>query len=358
MLRPSLWILLAGLLALSVAFACQTPAEPPEDTVKVFLKALERDDYPGMAKLVIGGKPEYKFSKLRSKDHYYHQAVSRVEFTILDSKMDGDTATVTIKWRFSTKGDQDRGGGNNKEVVPLKLIDGQWLIVPYTKQSPSGYFIEELADVLSNPENEFVRLESAFSGTRNISATESQLGKERAEFMSAALNAEGPNEEYVPYSGYKSMTMVEHTLVFWPVGRADEVIFNMGLEQADYFTCWRKVNGKPKRLWQVKVGKLGKRKAPYDGTLAKWLAKAGDWPVKTNAEMIQMLKVKQPYAAYIEVGAIGSFMCWVMHPDGSSDPKKSKYGLDNTMQDSYQAFNQGFFVTPEESMIMAAAKPR
>jgi hypothetical protein len=145
--------------------------------------------------------------------------------------------------------------------------------------------------------------------------------------------------------------------VLWPVGRSDEVFFLFGGEQNTYFTGWRRVGGKPKRLWQVTLPKKGgSGKTPASGTLAKWLFEnTGKMPTRMPKAMRDALGVVRPYAAYIEVAAIGSFLCWVVFADGTVKPGAARLDNESTMQDSHQLWEQGFFITPDEEFLLAPA---
>ncbi|MBN9501054.1 MAG: hypothetical protein BGO01_02500 [Armatimonadetes bacterium 55-13] len=326
----------------------------PEDTVRLFSKALLAKDFSAMARLVVGGKPDFDFAKIREDDSEWDRVYKRFEVTVKSVSLDGDKATVVIDYKYSEP-DGD-GGGTKGEKVPLQKVDGEWKIVPYTKRSPTGYYFETLANVLANPEQALARNLAIYGPTRNVSEAEIRLGKERSDFLSAIFEASDKHEdEDLPYSGYKSMTMVEHTLMLWPAGRGDEVVFDMGLETGRYLTAWRKVDGKAKRLWQYRMKEQKSGGKPAAGTLAAWFEISEKGFAGRNAEFRKMLSARRPYAAYIEVGAIGSFICYVVKEDGTADPTKSRYSEESTMQDSHQAWTRGFFVTPEESMILASS---
>ncbi len=347
--------LIIGALSLAIglsAFLGNQPQTKPEDTVKAFARALAKDDFSAMARLVVGGKPEFDFSKLRGDDQ--ERAVVYVQFDlkVREVKVDGDRATVVASYTAKEKGNMYAGTAD-KEIVPLQLVEGEWKIVPYTKRTPTGYLLERMANILANPEKELDKLTQAYGPTRNIGVINKKLGQERRDFFVAILNTDGPDRNYVPYTGYKSMTMVEHTSVMWPVGKADEVIFDMGLEQGSYFTYWKKVKGKPKRIFQFELKKVNGKQSPI-GTLQIILAKSGDHLGRgQGASPTKLIQMKRPYACYIEVGAIGSFVCTVIREDGSRDPSTPGYSMEAIMQDSYQLLKKGFFITPAEQMLMA-----
>lgn len=345
-------IILAVFIVSASLFAWPKDQGKPEDTVKAFAKALAKDDFPAMARLVVGGKPDFDYRKLRGDDQERDKVYTKFDVKIKDVKVEGDRATVTFSYTSREKGD-DYDGSQAKEITPLQLVDGEWKIVPYTKRSPSGYFIEELAGILANPQAEFEMLERAYAPTRNLGEANIALGKERAKFFSDIFHVEGPERDYVPYHGYKSMTMVEHTSVMWPVGKSDEVVFDMGLEQASYLTYWKKVNGKPKRIFQYKVVDVQGKQSPF-GTLNARLARSKQQIGKgQGASPRALLEMNRAYASYIEVGAIGVFVCNVILPDGTLDPSTPGYSEHAIMQDSYQLNKRGFFITPAEQMLIA-----
>lgn len=351
MTRAFLWMLFVA----TSLYSCQSPSAPPEDTVKAFAKALAKDDFPAMARLVVEGKPDFDYRKLRGDDQQRDRVYVQFDIKVKDVKVEGDRATVTISYICREKGNE-LSGSSEKEIVPLQLVDGEWKIVPYTETSPTGYFIEELAGMLANPQAEFEMIEKAYAPTRNLGAANEKLGQDRRDFFVAILQTYGPSRNYVPYTGYKSMTMVEHTSVMWPVGKSDEVVFNMGLEQASYLTYWKKVNGKPKRIFQYKLFPVTYKLAPF-GTLNIVLSKSRyhfDKGVGENPRAL--LRLTRPYACYIEVGAIGSFVCTVTREDGSRDPSTPNYSAESIMQDSHQLFKRGFFITPAEQMLIAHPK--
>ena len=345
-------IFVAIFLVSASEFAWQKDQTKPEESVRAFAKALAKDDFPAMARLVIGGKPNFDFSKLRGDDQQLDTVYVQFDVKVKEVKVVGDRATVIVGYTAKEKGDE-YAGTSEKEIVPLQLVDGQWLIVPYTKLRPTGYFMERLANILANPEEELAKLTKAYGPTRNVGLDNIKLGLQRRDFFAAILKTDGPERNYVPYNGYKSMTMVEHTSVMWPVGKADEVVFDMGLEQGSYLTYWKKVNGKPKRIFQYEI-KDGDGKQSPIGTLETMLAKNKSRLGKgQGASPTELIRKKQVYACYIEVGAIGSFVCTVLREDGTRDPSTPNYSMEAIMQDSYQLFKRGFFITPAEEMLIA-----
>ena len=339
--------------AAATLLAWQSKPPKPEDTVRAFAKALAQDDYPAMARLVLGGKPDFDFAKLRTDDQELKTVYTRYDFTVKSVEITGDKAMVTIDSKSETKG--ERSGDNGIDKVPLQLINGEWKIIPDDMKGATGYFMERKAYVLANPEKVYAQLQLAYGPTRNVGEVEKKLGLERSRFFDEIFGMTDPTDDYnVPWHGYKSMTMVEHTLVLWPVGKADEVVFDMGLEQANYLTYWKRVNGKPKRIWQYKVTEDAKVPQRGDGTLAIWLRKGKDAVRGRLAS--ELFNKKRPYAAYIEIGAIGMFMCYVIRADGTSDPRYSRYGENAILQDSGQLVEKGFFITDEESMLLAQTK--
>lgn len=342
------------ILAISTAIIAKPnqPQGKPEDTVKAFAKALAKDDYPAMARLVVGGKQDFDFSKLRGDDQERDRVYVQFDVKVKEIKVDGDRATVIVSYIAKEKGDE-YAGTSDKEIVPLQLVEGEWKIIPYTKLSPTGYKMERLASVLANPEEEFTKLNNFYGPTRNMGAANEKLGNERREFFIAILKTDGPSRNYVPYTGYKSMTMVEHTSVMWPVGKSDEVVFDMGLEGGSYLTYWKKVNGKPKRIFQYEIKDVKGKRFPL-GTLDAVLAKGKSQLGKgQGASPTELLQKRQAYACYIEVGAIGSFVCTVTRVDGTRDPSTPNYSAEAIMQDSHQLFTRGFFITPAEEMLIA-----
>lgn len=350
--------LIAALLCLAIglsAIVWNQPQAKPEDSVKAFAKALAKDDYPAMARLVVGGKPDFDYRKLRGDDQQLDRVYVQFDVKVKEVKVEGDRATVIVSYTAKEK-EEPYAGTAEKEIIPLQLVNGEWKIVPYTKTSPTGYFIEELAGILANPQTEYEKVEKAYAPTRNIGAANEKLGQDRRDFFVAILETDGPERNYVPYTGYKSMTMVEHTSVMWPVGKSDEVLFDMGLEQASYLTYWKKVNGKPKRIFQYEFNKVTGKYSPF-GTLDTKFAKQGYRLGKgQGASPTNVIQAKRPYACYIEVGAIGSFVCTVTREDGTRDPSTPNYSEHSIMQDSYQLFKRGFFITPAEQMLIANSK--
>lgn len=343
----------AIVLALFIASAQKEKAKP-EDTVKAFAKALAKDNYPAMARLVVGGKPDFDYRKLRGDDQQLDRVYDQFDIKVKDVKVEGDRATITIGYTAREKGEEFSRSAE-KEFVPVQLVDGEWKIVPYTKSSPTGYFIEELAGILANPQAEYEMVQKSYAPTRNLGTANEKLGQERRDFFVAILKTDGPERNYVPYNGYKSMTMVEHTSVMWPVGKSDEVLFDMGLEQASYLTYWKKVNGKPKRIFQYEFKEVEGKYSPF-GTLDTKFARQGFRLGKgQGASPTEVIQAKRPYACYIEVGAIGSFVCTVTREDGTRDPSTPNYSMEAIMQDSYQLFKRGFFITPAEQMLMATS---
>lgn len=345
--------IVVGVFIVSASLFARQQGQPrPEHTVKAFAQALVKDDFPAMARLVVGGKPNFDFSKLRGDDQQLDTIYVQFDVKVKEVKVDGDRATVIVSYTAKEKGDS-YAGTSEKEVVPLQLVDGDWKIIPYTKHSPTGYFMERLANILANPEQEFAKLTQAYGPTRNVGDANVKLGQDRRDFFVAILKTDGPERNYVPYNGYKSMTMVEHTSVMWPVGKADEVVFDMGLEQGSYLTYWKKVNGKPKRIFQYEI-KDGEGKQSPIGTLEFMLAKNKSRLGKgQGASPTELIRKKQAYACYIEVGAIGSFVCTLTREDGSRDPSTPNYSMEAIMQDSYQLLKRGFFITPAEEMLVA-----
>lgn len=345
-------LVVVSLFASVSLFANQGTQAKPEHTVKAFAKALAKDDYAAMARLVVGGKPEFDFSKLRGDDQERDRAYVQFDVKVKEVKVEGDRATVIVSYTAKEKGNE-YAGTSEKEIVPLQLVDGEWKIIPYTKLSPTGFTMERLANVLANPDKELDKITRAYGPTRNVGAANDKLGQDRRDFFVAILKTDGPSRNYVPYTGYKSMTMVEHTSVMWPVGKSDEVVFDMGLEQASYLTYWKKVNGKPKRIFQYEIKDVNGKQSPFgtlDIILAKNKAQLGKGQGASPTELIQK---KQAYACYIEVGAIGSFVCTVTREDGTRDSSTPNYSAEAIMQDSYQLFKRGFFITPAEQMLMA-----
>lgn len=327
----------------------------PVGTVLAFAKALQRHDFKAMAALVEGGQTGFDYSQILGEDQQLDQRYTRVTFKLHRVKITGNHAQVTGDLGFSTP--DDRGGEQQGETVPLILENGTWKIVPNDHKGQAGHFIEEFANNLAHPEEILARQSQYLAPTRNLTATTLALGKARARFFQKILDiSDRHNQDDPPYSGYKSMAMIEHTTMLWPLGRADEVIFFFTGERASYLTGWRQIGGVPKRLWQVTLPYVHARRAkPARGALGRWLVdqKVG-LPARPSPELRKALAAVRPYAAYHETGAVAIFTCWVVFDGGDEKPEMASLSLRSIRQDSYQAIARGFFITPDEVTRLAA----
>ena len=318
------------------------------DVVKQFFHALKKDDYPAIARLVKGGKPDYKYQAITTKIPEYGHKYSVETLKILKVEMRDNLATVSIEYMVWS--DQGYGQGEKDAKITVEFQGGKWLIVPRVGDDTSGSIVAKLANLVAFPESVLSKYGPMYAETENIDPWARNLGKKRTELLVEAITTNLPEKGFVPPSGYKSMTLVEHTLVLFPAGRADEMLLLMGLENGEYATYWRLVNGRPTRIFQLKIRESRAQKGK--GTLAHYFKNQGEQIPGAKKELMVLLDHTRPYAAYIEVGAIGSFLCYTINPDGSVIKSNQGYGVKHVMQDSGQVFQSGFFVTPDEYQLI------
>lgn len=198
----------------------------------------------------------------------------------------------------------------------------------------------------------------ALQGTLIANATPEtrKLGKARAAFFDALFKV-GQKRREMDYVGYRSMLMVDHTTMLWPVGRADEVVFDYGSSGRSLLTHWKLENATPKRLFQISYVD-GKRAFPYGGTLCAYLGKLKATVPKRYAKPLKsLLTMKRDYATYIGSAAEGVYYCRVVRQDGSYwpvkrwDPEKIPYQSDDKVK------LDGFAITEEEQRLLGMRKP-
>ena len=181
------------------------------------------------------------------------------------------------------------------------------------------------------------------------------LGRARAAFFKDILKV-GERHEDVDYSGYRSMLMVDHTTMLWPVGRADEVVFVYGSGGHSLLTQWRRDKGLPRRLFQIAFVE-GKRAFPYVGTMSKYLGKVKASVPKRYAKPLKsLLSTERDYACYLGSAAMGVYYCTIVRADGTNWPGL-KVDLELVPQQNDGKIDQdGFGITKEELRLLAGAK--
>ncbi|HTQ08709.1 MAG TPA: hypothetical protein VMI31_01420 [Fimbriimonadaceae bacterium] len=349
--------LAATIAAFAFVFAGQNLPPSPEATVVAFAKAIEDHDFKAMAALVVRGNATFGYKELLGRDDRIKRIYAKVSVKTLDVSGTG----IDAEWHGRVDHSYaNGGGGGDDERVRLKLDHGNWRIVPPFSQHWAGV-LAEYADLVARPDKIFAEREAALAPSRNRTERTIKLGMDRAKFFRQILSLpeRGKPEDYPPYSGYKSMMMIEHTAVLWPIGRSDEVIFCMTYDGHPIaLTCWRRSGEEPKRAWQARLpqGRSKSRKCVI-GTLARWLAREGGrLPKRIPKDMARTLRAVRPYAAYQEIGAVSIFTCWVVLEDGSEKLGTAKhYTSDAITESDDQVRDEGFYITPGEVELLTPA---
>ena len=181
------------------------------------------------------------------------------------------------------------------------------------------------------------------------------LGLARAAFFKALFEESARHRGY-DYSGYRSMLMADHTTMYWPVGRADEVVFVYGSSGHFLLTGWRAEKGVPRRLFQVSLIR-GKRPFPYGGTLAKDFGGVRATVPRRYAKALKsLLQARRSYATYLDSASMGVYFCGVVRPDASHWPGPEVDIEHTPQQDDMKVDRDGFAITDEELRLMALAK--
>lgn len=181
-----------------------------------------------------------------------------------------------------------------------------------------------------------------------------RLDLARAAFFRAVLKA-SERHGAPDYSGYRSMLMVDHTTMFWPVGRADDVVFVLGSAGRFLLTQWRATNGAPTRRLQIPFVE-GKRTFPYGGTMSRHLGGVKATVPKRFAKPLKSLLQRQGYATYLGSAAMGAYCCGAVREDGSDWPGR-EVSLENMpAQDDSRVDRDGFAITDEELRLLATKR--
>ena len=320
----------------------------PKDTVVAFVKALQKWDFKTMAGLVSGGDTGFDYKQFKDPTEFLaygwlpYGGFNRVEVKVKREKLQGPRGEVVCNITFYQN--KVAGASYGDEVLPVEMKGGKWYITP----NRSGGAFAFLAYGLTRPAEVRKGVEANFGRTRNLTPATQKLGRDRLKFFDQVLSIDRNSASAVPYSGYKSMTLEEHTNVIWPVGRSDELVFLLSGD--NLLTSWKRVNGKPKRMWQVKIITKTGSGGKLSGTLPKWLD--NQVPAKITPSIRATLRQNRAYAVYIESAAISTYYCWVVFKDGTQ-----KTGFDQVKpmpfgQDSRQVQRQGFFITPDERALL------
>jgi hypothetical protein len=314
-------------------------------TVRAFGEALTKRDYKAMAALVYGGDTSFDYSRLTEDGGDLGKRYTKFAIKILEEKIAGDTAVVQCRYSYSLPGGFGIPGD---EPLSLKLERGSWKIV--STQCRSGNFLEDTAAFFADPEAALQEHDAKYGPTRNSSPETLKLGKERATFLDAVWTiGERHGDSWPAYSGYQDGMGGPYTKMFWPAGRADEVVFYLysGKPREAYATCWRRVSGKPTRMWQVKMPATGKGEKLDVGTLARRL---GEVPISMPKDMEATLAKVRPYATY-QI-SLFDYECGIVLEDGTQKKNEAWGVFFLADQPLEQASTRGFFITPDELAAM------
>ncbi|MFI5384610.1 MAG: hypothetical protein ACHQ50_00665 [Fimbriimonadales bacterium] len=310
-----------------------------------------------MAALVIGGKGDFDYRAFDGWDETLDPIWVSWRVTDLKISMSAGQAEAAFNETYTSlpKG----SGGGKGDSLTLKIVDNRWRIVPIENKYEE--MLGTWAYTVAHPEEMSARVHHWSDPTWNRSPIGRRLGLDRTKMLDEvfargeAINSRA-NDEPPGYTGYWNMTDTPHTTVLWPAGRADVVFFFLTYDggpepanAANYLTCWRRVGGKAKRIWQYRLSRVRRTPPPEGGSLAKWLRAQGcALPKGASRDAVQSANSVQLLAAYHEQGPTSSYLCWTVTEDGREAPKDGP-DLQPTGQSGYQARKQGFFITRDES---------
>jgi hypothetical protein len=189
--------------------------------------------------------------------------------------------------------------------------------------------------------------DSAPVSVKDNSASERAMGKARAEFFRAITEQYGnESDDRNHYVGYGAHFANTHSTMYWPVGRADEVIFHLKLYGKDhYLTCWKRVANKPKRMWQVHLVTDLQRGIAADGPLATNIGREKcALPLKSGKVVVQEVQRATAWAVYTQVPVIDLLRCSVLGENGVLSSSAE--------QDFAEAESEGFCILPDESKAL------
>jgi hypothetical protein len=343
-----------------------TPSLPPVATkppravtaaIKAFVKAVRKHDLMAMAALVIGGNTQFDYGKCNRGVFCCVRAdCTGIKVDDFEATVKGGDVSVdfTLDEAYS-----DGGVDHDAATANLRRVKGSWKIVPPATGDQGDDDFAFWVDEVARPEQVVKDVNS--SPTVNRSDPNARLGLARAKLFEQALRRHEKSalDAAPPYfSGYSTMFGAQHTTILWPLGSADEVFFfqTNGADQAPggYMTCWKRVAGRPQRIWQVRLAAAGNGAGPpSEGTLARWLRDGGGALGKRAPGVaVERLRRVEAYAAYAEEPEVESLHCWIVHQDASEAPDEGPVQAFN------EAMRRGFFITPEESRAQLATARR
>lgn len=342
-----------------IFFAVTAQPATPKDVLIAYAKALETQNYKAIAGLVLGGKPEFDYSKLVRISPDFEWKPYKVRVQVRKIVYSENAARVSYDITYSSK----KGVQSSLEddAVTLILDSGSWKIRGKSGAVGWRHYIECYAYHFAHPEETLAQAIKYFEPTRNRTLPTIKLGMARAQFLSKVFEVpDRPPYNFPPFNGYSTSTFDQTTTIYWPVGKADELIFGISFAGPTYgyLTKWKLFEDRARRVWQVNVYKSKDQKLAKSGTLAK--AMKIEWlPSKAPQEVISTLGDPRPYAAYIEEH-FGDYFCWTILTDGSMRPVLKQtddpYEILSRQNDA-QAFRRGFFITPWEVALMEKSPP-
>lgn len=292
----------------------------PAGTLLAFAKTLERQDFKAAASMIAGGDKKFDYRRMRGNIPEFER--SKVQFRVTAVRANGDSAVVDFVPVYD-------GSGGGAEHVSMTRENGVWTLVPHDpiQAGTKGDEFESFLIDFVRPEATVVPIEQRPPVGRNLTPFTIRLGRDRAVLLQAIEKAsEGHDSDGgdAPYSGYRVMSLDVGTSIMFPAGRGDEVFFSesaVGASASGILTRWKVINGKARRLWQI----------------------------KEPAGLKKLMGVRHGYACYTECSPIESYYCGFS--GGSEDPK-SPTTDDPILQGTLQARSDGFFILPAEMLYV------